>query len=328
VPAVSEPEPYEFATADPELAHAMIHARYAENGIALLPRPDDFELRIRGSDTDRFTVERMQQSAAFRASTSPSHALFAARASAGRCAVGSGRDDVRFGAGETVLVDPARPLQVVLEDVDYEVVRLDLGATTELAAGMSGLDPEAVRFWSTRPVSGVAARQWLAVTEHVRGLLLGGQATDPVAGPLARAEAFRLLATTLVLTFPNSALEALEDPARPGPGSGEPAVVRRAVDFIERHAGEPIDVGDIATAAGIGPRGLQHSFRKHLGTTPRTRLLTTRLERAHRDLREGDPSRGETVAAVARRWGFTHLGRFGAAYRDRFGCAPSETLRD
>ena len=34
-----------------------------------------------------------------------------------------------------------------------------------------------------------------------------------------------------------------------------------------------------------------------------------------------------SVADIASHWGFTHLGRFAAAYRERYGCVPSETLR-
>jgi AraC-like DNA-binding protein len=35
-----------------------------------------------------------------------------------------------------------------------------------------------------------------------------------------------------------------------------------------------------------------------------------------------------TVADVAFRWGFNHLGRFAAFYRTRYGVPPSRTLRD
>jgi transcriptional regulator GlxA family with amidase domain len=51
-----------------------------------------------------------------------------------------------------------------------------------------------------------------------------------------------------------------------------------------------------------------------------------RLERVHDTLTEADPAR-TTVAEVAYRWGFTHLGRFAQAYGRRYGRYPSETLR-
>jgi AraC-like DNA-binding protein len=326
VVVVSEPVAYEFATDDPETAYAMICERYTESTFRLSGHRDGFRLQLRGTDTDAFTFERMRQSVAFRSSTTPSESsLFVARASAGRCEIVCEEREVRFGAGETVMIDPHRPMDVLLDDVDYDVVRLDLAATRRLAAEVSGLAPDAVRFGLTRPVSPRRERHWQAVGEYVRRDVLGDD--EIAASPLARAEAFRLLASALVTTFPNTALDAVEDPTRAGPGSAEPGVVRRAVAFVEEHAGEPIDVGDIAAAAGIGARGLQHAFRRHRDTTPRAFLVGVRLERAHRELRDGDPTRGDTVAAVARRWGFTHLGRFTAAYRARYGCTPSETLR-
>jgi transcriptional regulator GlxA family with amidase domain len=57
-----------------------------------------------------------------------------------------------------------------------------------------------------------------------------------------------------------------------------------------------------------------------------TYLQQVRLGRAHDALSHADPSLN-TVASVAHRWGFAHLGRFATAYRTRFGQSPSETLR-
>jgi AraC-like DNA-binding protein len=51
------------------------------------------------------------------------------------------------------------------------------------------------------------------------------------------------------------------------------------------------------------------------------------MERAHRDLQGAEPGDGVSVAALAARWGFTHLGRFAVDYRRRFGTYPSQTLR-
>jgi transcriptional regulator GlxA family with amidase domain len=55
-------------------------------------------------------------------------------------------------------------------------------------------------------------------------------------------------------------------------------------------------------------------------------LRDVRLNRVHAELRSADP-RSASVSQIATRWGFLYLGRFAAAYRDKFGRRPSETLR-
>jgi transcriptional regulator GlxA family with amidase domain len=54
-------------------------------------------------------------------------------------------------------------------------------------------------------------------------------------------------------------------------------------------------------------------------------LRHLRLDRARADLLHlaDVPS----VASVALRWGFGHLGRFSADYKERFGESPGESLR-
>ncbi|CAA9265565.1 MAG: hypothetical protein AVDCRST_MAG54-2700 [uncultured Actinomycetospora sp.] len=107
----------------------------------------------------------------------------------------------------------------------------------------------------------------------------------------------------------------------------EPATLRRALAYLEEHAGEEVAVADVAAAAGLGVRGLQTSFRRWRDTTPLAHLRRIRLARAHDELLAADPRRGATVADVAARWRFTHAGRFSVVYRRRYGCSPSETLR-
>ena len=51
-----------------------------------------------------------------------------------------------------------------------------------------------------------------------------------------------------------------------------------------------------------------------------------RLEAAQRALLKA--KRHETVAEIAQRFGFSHLGRFSAQYRRLYGQLPSQTLRD
>ncbi|MCD2196303.1 helix-turn-helix transcriptional regulator [Actinomycetospora endophytica] len=153
-------------------------------------------------------------------------------------------------------------------------------------------------------------------------------AHDEIAtNPLVRAETFRYPATTLLTTFPNTALEAASDRPAPHTFGAESAALRRATTFIDGNAHRDIGLADIAQAARIGPRGLQHLFRQHRSQTPLGYLRQVRMAGAHRDLQSADPTGGDTVSTIAARWGFAHPGRFSVEYRRLYGCPPSTTLR-
>jgi transcriptional regulator GlxA family with amidase domain len=137
-------------------------------------------------------------------------------------------------------------------------------------------------------------------------------------------ELTRMAATVMLETFPNTAMTGLYVG---GPGWAPPAAVRCAAAFIEAHADQQVTLADIAAAAGVTGRALQSAFRRHYDNTPVGYLRQARLERAYRELQDADPAAGVTVAAVARRWGWTSPGQFAVAYQRRFGEAPSRTLR-
>jgi transcriptional regulator GlxA family with amidase domain len=69
------------------------------------------------------------------------------------------------------------------------------------------------------------------------------------------------------------------------------------------------------------------AFMRHYDTTPTGYLRRVRLERAHRELRDADPSDGTTVAAIARRWGWANSSHFAVVYREAYGRYPRHTLR-
>lgn len=115
--------------------------------------------------------------------------------------------------------------------------------------------------------------------------------------------------------------EELSRPVRPS----RPAPVKRAIDAMEAHPEQPFTATALAEISGVGIRRLQQGFRQHVGMSPMDYLRRTRLARVHEELRAKEA--GEvTVTDVAYRWGFTHLGRFAAAYRQRYGVTPSTTL--
>ncbi|MDD7941407.1 AraC family transcriptional regulator [Actinomycetospora lutea] len=102
-------------------------------------------------------------------------------------------------------------------------------------------------------------------------------------------------------------------------------VLRRVLDLVESAHDSTLTVADLAACAGTSERALHAAFRRELGTTPMAYLRGRRLEAAREDLLAAPP--GDGVAAIAMRHGFSHLGRFAAAYRARFGEPPSSTLR-
>jgi AraC-like DNA-binding protein len=208
------------------------------------------------------------------------------------------------------------------EDLDLLTVSLDAAAVEDHARGLLGADSFRLQFTGTRPVSAPMARYWLGAVAHLHRNLLPNE--QVMSSPLLRAEMVHSLTTALLHTFPSTFLT--QPPAVEGRGPA-PTAIRRAVSFIDAHLSEPIGVAEIAEAARMSPRGLQAAFRRELGTTPMAHLRTARLESAHRDLVAADPTTGVTVAAIAARWGFTHQGRFAAAYRQRYGQAPTTTLR-
>jgi transcriptional regulator GlxA family with amidase domain len=106
-----------------------------------------------------------------------------------------------------------------------------------------------------------------------------------------------------------------------------PRAVRRAAEAMRAQPGRSFTVTDLAEGAGVSRRSLQQGFQRYLGMSPMTYLREVRLGCVHDELRHGDPA-DLSVATVAHRYGFLHLGRFVAEYRRRYGASPSQTLRN
>jgi AraC-like DNA-binding protein len=111
------------------------------------------------------------------------------------------------------------------------------------------------------------------------------------------------------------------------PSARRPRTVKRALDAMHADPGRQFTAAELALVAGVGVRVLQESFRQHVGMSPMTYLRRLRLDGVHAELTRADPWQAG-VSEVATRWGFTHLGRFAGAYRERYGVPPSRTLRD
>ena len=230
-----------------------------------------------------------------------------------------GPDAVNLRAGECFLLPPNRPYQTSWNSVGVTVTTLAFDELQRDAAAL--VDHDTVHIDFARPITPAAGRHWSETIRHVEQVV----STSPLlsAAPLARRELGWLVNSAVLACFPNSTLDAESSSFTGDP----PQPLRRALAYIEEHAGEPITLSDIAVAARLSPRGLQAAFRRNLDTTPLAHLRSVRMERTHRDLQNAEAGNGVSVAALAARWGFTHLGRFAFEYRRRYGIYPSQTLR-
>ena len=212
---------------------------------------------------------------------------------------------------------PAEGMDATWEAHRATVVALDPRSVERIARAATGNGELRIRGTGTSPLSPELAAYWQTT---VRGIRTSIEATpDLFAHPMIATAAFHQLATAFLHVFPTNWLEAGEG------RSGGSVVVRRAIDFMREHVAESITMTDVATAAYVSTRGLHAAFTRERGETPMQYLRRIRLESIRSELLAGGAD--VTVAAVARRWGFTHLPRFAAQYQRVFGERPSETLR-
>ena len=233
----------------------------------------------------------------------------------------TGRDEVRFGPGDGFLPPPDRPYRIDMRQNMLTLVRVPRTVAGELAEQHTGLPAADLRFESMVPVSQTAPGLWSQTMTLICRQLIGSGATTITS--LVAQEMTRLGAVALLETFPNT---AMTHESR-GPGRYPPAAARRAAEFIEAYADQPITAADIAAQAGVTLRALQYAVRRHYGITPTGYLRRVRLERARAELREADPASRLTVARVARSWGWLSASQFTALYRRQYGELPSRTLQ-
>lgn len=99
--------------------------------------------------------------------------------------------------------------------------------------------------------------------------------------------------------------------------------LRRSIEYIMMTPPDAFSYTGLAAHAGASLRSVQMAFRAEMGTTIRDWVRDYRLNLAREALRQED---GRSITMIALSCGFTHLGRFSAAYRARFGEYPSETV--
>ena len=146
----------------------------------------------------------------------------------------------------------------------------------------------------------------------------------PAHGARSGPMGLRIAQQALIGHLLNTQAQGLRDQPAPEVRRVLPRCVRRAQEFMESCVQEVISLQDIASHAGVSVLTLSRAYQDQHGVSPMAALRTMRLNRIRDELKGG---RADSVSEVAYRWGYPHLGRFAATYRERFGESPNETLR-
>ena len=93
----------------------------------------------------------------------------------------------------------------------------------------------------------------------------------------------------------------------------------RAKDLADARYFEPLDVDDMARAAGLSRAHFSREFKRAFGESPHGYLLTRRLERAAALLRNTDRS----VADICFSVGLSSVGSFTTSFTRTFGVSPT-----
>ena len=140
--------------------------------------------------------------------------------------------------------------------------------------------------------------------------------------PLSKSRAARSWAEAFVHSRPRIStldhLPVVEPPAR-SRGGLPPVVTQRICEYMESHLDQRIGLEDLASMAGLSTHHFARAFHQSVGMPPHSYLLSRRLERAERMLRETRLPLAEIAATT----GFSDQSHLARHFRRRTGMPPS-----
>ncbi len=139
--------------------------------------------------------------------------------------------------------------------------------------------------------------------------------------PLSKSRAARSWAEAFAHSRPRistlSHLAVAEPPARRG-GGLPPVLTQRICEYIESHLDDKTGLDALASMAGLSTHHFARAFHQSVGMPPHGYILSRRLERAERMLRETRLPLAEIAAAT----GFSDQSHLAKHFRRRTGMSP------
>lgn len=218
----------------------------------------------------------------------------------------------QFKPGEFLLINPSDPARVQYSD-DCE--KLIVKVPVELIEAMRA---EARQYW---PHDGVRFLRPVHVLSSVDGLagllsLMCEEAESTTCNPAIQQQYAQILIRKLLSQLETNVVEARSP--------GDSRAFGKIKDYILATLHDNIAIEDIANVSNVSLRKLYLLFKMYAQESPRDFILNLKLDRVRTDLQRARSS--DSVTEIAMRYGFSHLGRFSAVYKARFGELPSQTL--
>jgi AraC-like DNA-binding protein len=309
-------------TDDRDEAEQLISELYLPNRLDLSRGSAPLEMDLSGLRLGALTAGRLSYGRRLRLRTADAENFHVNLPVRGRAASRSGSGEpVATRPGEGLIFSPGAPAEISwsadCEQLCLMIPRARLEAELEHLLGRT-LDRR-LRFDFQAELQSPVGRRLQTVLDLVIDEL--DHPTDLGTNPVVGRHIEGLVLDGLLLGQPHNHSDTAIRPGRGGPG----AAIRRAIEIVEERPGEPWSTVRLATEVHLSARALQEGFSRDVGTPPMTYLRQVRLRRAFKALRNSMRDT-TTVRAVATNFGFMHMGRFAAAYRDAFGESPSETL--
>lgn len=230
-------------------------------------------------------------------------------------------DEVLCSPIQGVMISPTRSVEMeFMPGCEQFILRVDRSYFTHFfEQQLSRPLRRPLEFTPSVPLDNCRGQKVLSVLRYLVDAF--GSEEDPEYPPFVIRNMASLLVSTLVSSLDhNYQSELLQEKH-----TLVPSHVKRAQRFMEESANASITPEDVALAVNTSPRALFAAFQRYLGTTPMRYLKNLRLDKAHQRLLQDDPSL-VSVTGIALEFGFLHLGHFSAAYKERFGMLPSETV--
>jgi AraC-like DNA-binding protein len=233
------------------------------------------------------------------------------------------RSEAPITPGMTGITTPGHAV-TYLQECDCELVTLRVGRAAlerELSLLIGAWLPRPLEFGLSATLECGGGRALLGGLGTVCQQLADGD--SPLARGCVTVPTERWLLATLLHGLPHNYSDTLHH-ANAAPSL--PHYLARVEKFIESRLPNRFDLDELIAASGMSRRTLFAGYRRYFGASPMNHIRNRRLAEVRAALLAADPCT-TSVTEIALKWGFGNLGNFAAAYRRKYGEAPSATLR-